>query len=86
MGESLGLGKLIDFISNFLNGVSTSDGVKGRIETIVGIKNINETNKKEENPASSSSSGFVRTSYDPKTGNSTWVRKDVYDAQQKKKL
>ena len=41
-------------------------------------------NKEEENPTSSNKPEFVRTHFDAKTGNSTWVRKDIYDEQQKK--
>jgi len=44
-----------------------------------------EGNKKEANPYVLQEPQFVRTSYDPKTGNSVWVRKDIYDAQQKTK-
>ncbi|WP_276379199.1 DUF6443 domain-containing protein [Flavobacterium sp. H4147] len=41
-------------------------------------------NKKEKDPSTSADTDFVRTSYDEKTGSSTWVRKDIYDKQQKK--
>jgi hypothetical protein len=46
---------------------------------------IDEVVKENATAQETKQTEFVRTSYDPKTGNGTWVRKDIYDAQQKKK-
>ncbi|WP_148267911.1 RHS repeat domain-containing protein [Flavobacterium branchiophilum] len=82
------LGKFATMIKNFLYGSSTTcvtSGVAGRVDTVNSTTNsTGERNKEETKPRSTSATEFVRTAYDAKTGNSTYVRKDIYDAQQKR--
>lgn len=89
LGQVSALGNLATLIKNFLNGLSATGvtaGVKGRVDTINTVTNSTEEgNKQESKPNSTSGTEFVETAHDQKTGNSTWVRKDIYDAQQKKK-
>lgn len=85
LGQVSALGKLASMIKNFLYGSSTvgvTSGVAGRVDTVVATTNSAEEGNKKE--AKAEQTEFVRTAYDAKTGNSTYVRKDIYDAQQKK--
>lgn len=78
-------------------GKSTSDARSGNVldatnngaDATKEIVSIYNKNKKEEGDKEESKSGnsteFVRTSYDPETQSATWVRRDIYEAQQKKK-
>ena len=48
-------------------------------------ESINEVVKENTTKQETAQTEFVRVSYDPKTESGTWVRKDIYDAQQQKK-
>ncbi|AUX19144.1 RHS repeat domain-containing protein [Flavobacterium columnare] len=73
-----GTGNVDSKTSEAIDAVGASTGA-----TNEGKNAIDQASKKEKNPSSSNEVEFVRTAHDEKTGNSTYVRKDIYDKQQK---
>ena len=61
----------------------TMDRVQGVVTQVEAVKG--EAKSKKEETKTEKPLDFVRTAYDAKTGNSTYVRRDIYEAQQKEK-
>ena len=76
------LEQVIKFFETVDAAGDTMDRVQGVVTQVQNVKE--EANKQEPKPNSTSATDYVRTNFDPKTGSATWVRRDVYDAQQKK--
>jgi len=67
------------FVKDAISGVKKSSKATEKIQNEL---NKDQTAKKEEK--TSSNDDYIETGYDPKTRNSTFVRKDYYEKQQKK--
>uniref|UniRef100_UPI003B990B0C RHS repeat-associated core domain-containing protein n=1 Tax=Flavobacterium sp. TaxID=239 RepID=UPI003B990B0C len=76
-GTNGGMPTQTDKINDAVDAVGAGTGTAKEVDEAT-----QSVNKKEVKPEQTE---FVRTAYDATTGNSTYVRKDIYDAQKKKK-
>jgi len=73
-GRSTTENKADDIINTTDFGVSAGKSVKSAKE---------EANKEKSNSSSSLETEYVKTDFNPKTGNETWTRRDYYEERQK---
>ncbi|SNA73667.1 hypothetical protein DK095_330004 [Flavobacterium psychrophilum] len=67
IGEASGLGKIVDIVKNFLEGLSAADGVKDRVEKVVSTTKEAIKESKEKN-ANKTVPDSIRTTYYGKDG------------------